>query len=99
MQFVVIAHDYKDDDALTRRLAARQGHLDYSDDAFKRGEQIIAAAMLNDHAEMCGSVMIVDFPNREALNAWLEKEAYVTGNVWEKIDIIECKVGASFLDK
>jgi uncharacterized protein YciI len=96
MQFLVLAKDGTDADALQRRLAARDSHIAYSDEAIKRGEQIIGAALLDENDQMNGSAMIVDFPNEAALRTWLEKEAYITGNVWQHIQIIPCKVGPSF---
>lgn len=97
MQFIIIARDHTDAEALNRRLAARTAHLDYSDAAFLRGEQIMGAAMLNDNDTMCGSVMIVDFPDRDALDLWLKVEPYVTGKVWERLEIIPCRIGPCFL--
>jgi len=41
---------------------------------------------------MNGSIYIVDFLSRKELDKWLKVEPYVTGKVWEKIDIIPCKV-------
>ena len=98
MQYIIIAQDGTDDQALQRRMNARPSHLDYSDNTgIPNGEQLMGAAILNDRNEMCGSVMIVEFENRAKLDEWLEKEAYVTGNVWQDIQIIPCKVGPSFL--
>jgi uncharacterized protein YciI len=95
MQFLVLAKDGVDSEALNRRMAAREEHLTLSEEAAKRGEQLVAAALLSGE-QMAGSVMIVDFPSQKELQAWLEEEPYVTGNVWEQIDIIPCKIGPSF---
>ncbi len=96
MQFLVIARDGKNKNALQRRLNARERHIALSDEAIKKGEQIFGAAMLNENKEMCGSVMVVDFPDRESLNKWLENEPYVKGNVWDQIEVMPCKIGPSF---
>lgn len=96
MQFIVMAKDGEDEEALNRRLAARDSHLAYGEIAAKTGEQIIAAAMLDGKENMRGSLMIVDFENVEELQKWLDKEAYVTGNVWQTIDIIPCKIAPAF---
>lgn len=96
MQFIIIAQDGDDDQAMTRRLAARDSHIAYSDAAVKTGEQIMAAAMLNGDDQMIGSVMIVEFESIEKVNEWLDTEAYITGDVWQNIQIIPCKVGPSF---
>jgi len=47
---------------------------------------------------MIGSVLIVDFPSRDALDEWLKVEPYVIGNVWDKIQVKPCKVGPMFLE-
>ena len=36
---------------------------------------------------MIGSVMILDFKNRRALDAYLAREPYVTESVWKKITV------------
>ena len=36
---------------------------------------------------MFGSMMVVDFDTEEAMQAWLQNDPYVTGQVWEKIDV------------
>ncbi len=96
MQFVVIARDATDEDALQRRMAAREAHIALSEEALGRGEQILGAAMFDDDGRMCGSVMVVDFPSREAVDEWLKVEPYVTGNVWGDIEVIPCNIGPSF---
>ena len=43
---------------------------------------------------------MVDYPSQEALeNEWLKSEPYVTGDVWQEIDIKPCKIPEFFLDK
>lgn len=96
MQYLIIAKDGTDDQALERRMAARPDHVNYGAEAVKRGEQIIAAALLDGEKNMRGSVMIVDFDNEEKLKAWLDNEAYVKGDVWKDIDIIPCQVAPAF---
>jgi uncharacterized protein YciI len=36
---------------------------------------------------MVGSVMVVDFPTREELDAWLRTDPYVASGVWEQIEV------------
>lgn len=96
MQFVIIARDGEDEGALARRMAARDSHIAYGRIAAQTGEQLMAAAMLNSNGDMNGSVMIVEFENIEAVQAWLDKEAYITGDVWKDVQIIPCKVAPTF---
>jgi len=100
MQFIVTAYDGKDADAVTRRLNARGEHLDGVKRLIKEGRHLFGAAILDDNGKMIGSIMVVDYPSQETLeNEWLKNEPYVTGNVWQDIDIKPCKVPEFFLDK
>jgi hypothetical protein len=96
MQFCIIGFDGQDAEALKRRLAVRDQHIALSDEAIERGEQIMGAAIIDDNENMCGSIMIVDFPSQKELEEWLDNEPYVTGEVWEEVQIIPVKVGPSF---
>ncbi len=42
-------------------------------------------AILDDDGRMIGSATIVEFPDRAAVDAWLARDPYVTGKVWQKI--------------
>ncbi|MEJ2116718.1 MAG: YciI family protein [Alphaproteobacteria bacterium] len=95
MQFVIIARDGTDDGALERRMAARDTHLQ-NIETYKE-HMITAAATLNDAGEMNGSVVIVDFPSRVELDAWLQDEPYVKQGVWVDINVQPCKVAPSLM--
>jgi len=99
MHFLVIAKDGNDDEAQERRTAARADHIKYSDFAVETGEQVIGAALLDQHENMRGSAMIVEFENVEKLQEWLKHEPYMTGNVWKDIDVIPCQIGPSFKNR
>ncbi|MBY0358373.1 MAG: YciI family protein [Candidatus Obscuribacterales bacterium] len=96
MQFLVTANDGSDEEALSRRLAAREAHLALGDKMREEGTLLYAAAILDDHEKMIGSTMICQFESRAKLDQWLKVEPYVTGNVWQKIVVQQCKVGPSF---
>ncbi|MED4531363.1 YciI family protein [Metabacillus fastidiosus] len=99
MQYIVTAYDGTDEKATDRRLAVREEHLKSVERRFKEGQHLYGAAMLNDEGKMIGSMMVVDYPSREELDNWLKVEPYVTGNVWQKIEIKRCKVASIFTDK
>lgn len=93
MQFAVIAHDYKDDKALERRMAVREEHLKFADKMHKQGKWLYASALLDDDDKMNGSIIFCDYPSEEDLRKeWLENEVYVTGKVWEIVSIRKAKV-------
>jgi uncharacterized protein len=93
MQFVVIAHDYKDDKALERRMAVREQHLKFAGEMFEQGKWLFASALLDDNERMNGSIIYCDYQSEDDLKKeWLDNEAYVIGKVWEDITIRKVKV-------
>jgi len=98
MQYIVIGYDGTDEKAMDRRMAAREEHLKSVERRFKAGEHIYGAALLDDNGKMIGSMMVVDYPSREALDEWLKNEPYVLGDVWRKIEIKPCRVAPIFME-
>ncbi len=96
MRFIVIGKDGSDDGALERRTSARDEHLKQVEIYSEKGNFLMATAILDDQGNMCGSIMLVDFPTRVELNSWLENEPYVTGHVWKNIEIYDAKVAPRF---
>lgn len=95
MQFMVLAYDGTDSQALERRLQARAAHIALGNKFRASGNMLLGVALLEDE-KMIGSMLVVDFPSREDVEKWLAIEPYVTGEVWKKIEITPCKVGPSF---
>lgn len=95
MQFVIIAHDGADQEAPQRRQKARADHIQNTDQNMQH--MIMGVATLDDKGGMNGSVMVVDFPTREDLDAWLKSEPYVVQDVWREVTVLPCKVGPSFI--
>ena len=97
MQFVVIAHDATDDEALNRRMAVRDAHMEGVRVLQKNGQILFGGAVLDDNEKMIGSVAIYEFPSREALDACLAADPYVTGKVWQKIEVQQYRVAPPFV--
>lgn len=98
MQFVLIGRDGDDGEALARRMAAREAHLSGCAAMRESGRLLYAAALLSDDAEqkMVGSMLVMEWPSRAELDAWLKDEPYVKGEVWKKIEINPCKLAPGF---
>lgn len=90
MQFLIIGRDGDDADAMSRRLAVRQAHIELGDELLKSGNMWYGAAIIDDDGQMKGSALFMDFESEEALNEWLETEPYVTGKVWQSVEVIKC---------
>lgn len=97
MQFLVLGYDGTDAEAPARRQAARPAHFDLSRKMQAAGQGLTGAAILNEAGEMIGSMMVMDLPDRAALDAWLAEEPYVTQNVWQRIEVLPCRVAPHFL--
>ena len=69
MQFLVIAYDGTDDKAVERRMAAREAHLAGVVKMKEEGKAIYGVAILNDREQMIGSILVVDYPTRAAVDA------------------------------
>ena len=83
MQFMIKAYD--GEGMLEKRMEVRPRHLEGMK---KRGKHIVCAGgLLDDDGRMKGSVLIVDFLDRAALEEYLSREPYVTEHVWKNVEI------------
>ena len=83
MQFMIKALDGKD--KLAKRMEVRPRHLEGMEKL--RSNIICAGGLLDGDGKMKGSVLILDFPSRDDLDAYLASEPYVVEHVWGKIEI------------
>lgn len=87
MQFLVIAKDGTDEDAIERRKRVRPTHLEAIQPLVDSGNVLVGGAILTGIGDMIGSVLIVEFPEPEDVHDWLAKDPYVTGGVWKDIEV------------
>lgn len=83
MQFMIKALDGKG--KLAKRMEVRPRHLEGMEKM--RSHIICAGGLLDENGKMKGSVLILDFPSRSELDAYLASEPYVLEQVWEQIDV------------
>jgi uncharacterized protein len=88
MQFLLLAYDSTDSDALQRRLNVREEHLKKIGVLQRAGEFLFGGAILDENGKMIGSMIVYDFPDRQALEEKLKDEPYFTKEVWEKTEIL-----------
>ncbi len=83
MQFLIKAYD--GEGMLDKWMEVRPRHLK----GMKAlGKQIICAGGLLDEAgRMKGSALVMEFPDRAALDEYLKNEPYVVEGVWQKIEV------------
>ena len=88
MRWVVLAHDRLD--AGTTRADTRERHLAWITGS---GDHVVRAGpFLSDDGErMLGSLLIVDFPDRAAVEAWAAEDPYVHAGLFESVTITAWK--------
>ncbi|HXX32453.1 MAG TPA: YciI family protein [Myxococcaceae bacterium] len=87
MVFLVLGYDGVDPEAPARRAAARPAHLATLTRLRAAGHFLDGGAILDDSGRMVGSMLILDFPSRAELDAWLSADAYTTGRVWKDVNV------------
>lgn len=93
-QYVIIARDGTDADALPRRMASRPAHLAGVKELKANGNYHIGGAILNDEGNMCGSVMILQFETEEQFQSWYNNEPYIQSGTWQSIEVQPFRVAA-----
>jgi hypothetical protein len=87
--FVVTCTDQEG--TVEKRLATRPEHLARLQQLDDEGRLVVAGAMPKDpsnpQAGFYGSTIIVDFDNREALDAWLAEEPFLREGVYSNIEV------------
>ncbi len=92
MEFLIVAYDGKDAEALSRRLKAREKHLAYAKLMKEKGHLVEGGAILNADGQMIGSTLLVRFDSRQELDQWLSNDPYKLGNVWVDIQVSVIKL-------
>lgn len=91
MQFTIIARDDTAAGTLDKRLAAREKHMEGIHAMKAEGTIIDGGALIDDDGRMIGSVVLCEFPDREALRAYIDSEVYFTEGVWKDLMILPFK--------
>ncbi len=87
MAFLVIAKDGTDSEAPGRRAAVRDEHLAGMKPHIDSGVLQFAGAFLDEDGIMRGSVLLLDLPDRAAVEAHLQADVYTRTGVWQEFEI------------
>ena len=87
MTFLVLGYDGADAEAPARRAAARSTHLSTAQRLKTAGHLLEGGAILDDAGKMVGSMLLMEFPTRAELDAWLVSDAYSVGGVWKDVTV------------
>ncbi|KAJ1668018.1 hypothetical protein IW140_002451 [Coemansia sp. RSA 1813] len=83
--FVVIVSDFKDAEALNRRLSVRQMHLAEATNRRKKGSLVSGGAILDSHddGKMVGSALVMRADSKEQIIEMLMSDPYTMGKAWD----------------
>jgi uncharacterized protein len=87
MQFLVVGLDGTDAKAMDRRIAARPAHLELMEELRQSGNLWFGSVLLDEAGNMNGSVYFVDFRNEQELQTWLDRDPYISGEVWKDVQV------------
>jgi uncharacterized protein YciI len=91
-QYLILAYDGTDPEARQRRMEARPAHMENVKPLEARGMLLVGGALLDGDGEMIGSASIANVADRAELDAWLASDPYVTGGVWQRIEVKPMRV-------
>lgn len=92
-QFLVLAYDFTDADAVARRQATRPTHLEKLKPFLAQGAVLSAGAMLDDAGtKVIGSALVMEMASRSDLDTWVKNEPYIKGRVWERVEVTPMRV-------
>ena len=92
MNFLIVAYDGKDENALERRMSVREKHFANVMKIQEKDHVHCAGGITNEAGQLVGSMLVVSFDTREQLDEYLKTEPYVVNNVWQDIRIDTCNV-------
>ena len=96
MQWLIVARDGTDEEAPARRMAARPAHLENAARLQAKGHLLVGGALLDEEGGMIGSACVAQFETRAELEEWLRTDPYVTGKVWQHIEVIPYRVAPHY---
>lgn len=85
--FCIFGHDLLDGKSSERRSAARIAHFERLKASVEAGHILFAGSTLSEDGVMKTSVIVGDFVDRAAVDAWVQAEPYVANGAWAEIDI------------
>ncbi|MBC7948061.1 MAG: hypothetical protein H7Y42_09305 [Chitinophagaceae bacterium] len=87
LQYLILAYDGDDEEALNRRMAVRPSHFEMAKELKMHDRFVMGGAILDDGGLMIGSMMVVQFETEDDLLHWMKNEPYITGDVWQRIEV------------
>jgi uncharacterized protein YciI len=85
--FCIFGHDLLDGKSSERRAAARFEHFKRLKASVEAGQILFAGSTLSEDGVMKVSVVVGDFADHAAVEAWVQAEPFVANGAWAKVEI------------
>jgi len=99
MKYSVIAWDKPGPEGVELRDALRAAHMEAITQRFHEGNVIFGAGFYDDEGLVRGSLVILDVESRADVDAYLETEPFVTGELWATVEVSELKVPDMYTER
>jgi uncharacterized protein len=99
VHFMVLAWDKTDEGGVSRRDAARAAHTKTITALHEAGSVALGAGILDDAGVVRGSLIVMDFPDRAAVDEYLASEPFQTAGVWESVEVHPLRVPPMYLSR
>ncbi len=83
--FIFIGHDGPD--GFERRKAKREGHVAHLEALYRDGQLVFGGPIRDASDRSIGAVLVLDAPDLAAARALVERDPYVAGGVFERIEL------------
>lgn len=84
MAYAVIAFDGEDEGAPARRAVARDRHIAIITAMARDGRLAMGVPLHSAEGRSLGSLMVLDVPGQEGVDAYLAAEPFAQGGVWQR---------------
>jgi uncharacterized protein YciI len=95
---MVLAWDKTDEDGVARRDANRAAHGETITALHAAGSVPLGAGIYDDEGVIRGSLIVMDLPDRAAVDAYLASEPFQTAGVWGSVEVHPLRVPPMYLE-
>src|SRR5262245_26396746 len=96
---MLTAPDKPGADGVALRDELRAAHMEAITARFHAGDVLFGARIYDDDGVVCGSIIILELPSREAVDGYLATEPFQTGGLWTSVEVKELKTVDMYLER
>lgn len=98
MLFLITAHDSDDEQARQRRRDVLAEHRKNLKKMIADRIMVLGGSLLDEHGVRCGSVAVLNLPDRESAQTWVATHPYTRMGVWSTCTVQPFSATQSSID-